>query len=204
MGLVDRAKESRRARRRRRPARAPGRRATGRRARGLRRRWNALAQELGHVVVRQHDGEPGLEPEVERLVAEIRAVTAEIAGLQTLLGRGRGCADRGACRPRRRLQRDRAGQSRRAERAAGLHGHPHRARHQPPPHRAVPGDDMGAGAQGPAAGDRRDRRAVGRLHAHRDPGGPQQSEADVQTAHHPALHADRGGRARSATRASGR
>lgn len=48
---------------------------------GMTRRSNALAEELGHVVVRQHDGEPGLEGEVERLVTEIRAVRAEIAGL---------------------------------------------------------------------------------------------------------------------------
>lgn len=80
MGLVDTAKDA--------AARAAGvarRGAEGARDKarelGLTRRSDALAEELGHVVVRQHDGEPGLEPEVERLVAEIRAVKAEIAGL---------------------------------------------------------------------------------------------------------------------------
>ena len=48
---------------------------------GLRKRMNALAEELGHVVVRQRDGEPGLDAEVDRLVSEIRAVRAEIAAL---------------------------------------------------------------------------------------------------------------------------
>lgn len=47
----------------------------------LKRRQNALAEELGHVVVRQHEGESGLDGEVERLVAEIRAVKSEMAGL---------------------------------------------------------------------------------------------------------------------------
>ena len=47
----------------------------------LKRRQNALAEELGHVVVRQHEGEAGLDGEVERLVQEIRAVKAEIGGL---------------------------------------------------------------------------------------------------------------------------
>ncbi len=49
---------------------------------GLRRRANVLAQQLGLVVVRQHEGEAGLDGEVERLVGEIRAVNAEIAGLE--------------------------------------------------------------------------------------------------------------------------
>lgn len=48
---------------------------------GLKRRQNALAEDLGHVVVRQHDGESGLDAEVERLVSEIRALAAEIAAL---------------------------------------------------------------------------------------------------------------------------
>jgi hypothetical protein len=47
----------------------------------LKRRQNTLAEELGHVVVRQHDGESGLDAEVERLVSEIRAAAAEIAAL---------------------------------------------------------------------------------------------------------------------------
>lgn len=80
MGLVDRSKDA--ARRAADVAQKGAEQARDRAQElGLRRRWNALAQELGHVVVRQHDGEPGLEPEVERLVTEIRAVRAEIAGL---------------------------------------------------------------------------------------------------------------------------
>ena len=47
----------------------------------LRRRLNALAEELGHVVVRQRDGETGLDAEVDRLVSEIRAARAEIEAL---------------------------------------------------------------------------------------------------------------------------
>lgn len=44
----------------------------------LRRKMNGLAEELGHVVVRQRDGEAGLDAEVDRLVSEIRAVRAEM------------------------------------------------------------------------------------------------------------------------------
>ena len=47
----------------------------------LNRRRKALAEELGHVVVRQQDGEAGLDGEVQRLTQEIQAVKAEIAGL---------------------------------------------------------------------------------------------------------------------------
>ncbi len=49
---------------------------------GLRRRMNALAEDLGHVVVRQRDGEAGLDAEVDRLVSEIRAARAEIEALE--------------------------------------------------------------------------------------------------------------------------
>ncbi|WP_217923282.1 hypothetical protein [Miltoncostaea oceani] len=49
---------------------------------GLRRRMNALAEDLGHVVVRQRDGESGLDAEVDRLVSEIRAARAEIEALE--------------------------------------------------------------------------------------------------------------------------
>lgn len=80
MGLVDKAKDA--ARRAADVAQKGAEEARDKAQElGLKRRSNALAEELGHVVVRQHDGEPGLEPEVERLVAEIRAVRAEIAGL---------------------------------------------------------------------------------------------------------------------------
>jgi hypothetical protein len=43
---------------------------------------NALAEDLGHVVVRQRDGESGLDAEVDRLVSEIRAARAEIEALE--------------------------------------------------------------------------------------------------------------------------
>jgi len=48
----------------------------------LRRRLGALSGELGDVVFRQREGEAGLEPEVDRLVDEMRAVRAEIAALE--------------------------------------------------------------------------------------------------------------------------
>lgn len=48
----------------------------------LRRKLNGQAEELGHVVVRQRDGEAGLDAEVDRLVSEIRATRAEIEALE--------------------------------------------------------------------------------------------------------------------------
>jgi hypothetical protein len=48
----------------------------------LKRKMNGLAEELGHVVVRQRDGEAGLDAEVDRLVSEIRAVRAEMEALE--------------------------------------------------------------------------------------------------------------------------
>jgi hypothetical protein len=47
----------------------------------LRRKANGYAEELGYLVVRQRDGEAGLDGEVDRLVAEIRAIEAEIKAL---------------------------------------------------------------------------------------------------------------------------
>jgi hypothetical protein len=47
----------------------------------LKRRLNALAEDLGHIVFRQREGETGLDAEVDRLVAEMRGVRAEIEGL---------------------------------------------------------------------------------------------------------------------------
>ena len=47
----------------------------------LKRRLNALAEDLGHVVFRQREGETGLDAEVDRLVSEMRGVRAEIEGL---------------------------------------------------------------------------------------------------------------------------
>ncbi len=48
---------------------------------GLKRRQNALAQDLGYLVVRQRDGESGLDAEIDRVVAEVKAVQAEIDAL---------------------------------------------------------------------------------------------------------------------------
>jgi hypothetical protein len=81
MGLVESAKDVA-ARAAEAAQRGAGEARDKARELGLKRRGDALAEELGHAVVRQHDGEAGLEPEVERLVAEIRAVRAEIAGLE--------------------------------------------------------------------------------------------------------------------------
>jgi hypothetical protein len=47
----------------------------------LKRRQNALAEDLGHVVFRQREGETGLDAEVDRLVSEMRGVRAEIEAL---------------------------------------------------------------------------------------------------------------------------
>jgi hypothetical protein len=47
----------------------------------LKRRLNGLAEDLGHVVFRQREGETGLDAEVDRLVSEMRGVRAEIEGL---------------------------------------------------------------------------------------------------------------------------
>jgi hypothetical protein len=44
----------------------------------LRRRLNAAAEELGHVVYRQKNGETGLDAEVDRLVSEMRGLRAEL------------------------------------------------------------------------------------------------------------------------------
>lgn len=50
-------------------------------ARGLKRRQASLARDLGETVYRGREGEAGLEPEIERLVEEMRVVRAEIAAL---------------------------------------------------------------------------------------------------------------------------
>jgi len=44
----------------------------------LQRKLNASAEELGHVVYRQHQGMRGLDDEVNRLVTEMKALQAEI------------------------------------------------------------------------------------------------------------------------------
>jgi len=48
----------------------------------LKRKINGLAEEIGHIVVRQKGGEAGLDGEVDRLVSEIRAAEAEIKALE--------------------------------------------------------------------------------------------------------------------------
>lgn len=77
MGLVDRAKDAAR-----RAGDAAQKGADQAREKGqelaLRRRYNALAQDLGQIVFRQHEGESGLDAEVERLVSEMRGVRAEL------------------------------------------------------------------------------------------------------------------------------
>lgn len=77
MGLIDRAKDVAKkaedlARKGANEARDKGEEMK------LRRRLNALAEELGHVTYRQHDGLPGLDDEVTRLVGEMRALRDEI------------------------------------------------------------------------------------------------------------------------------
>jgi hypothetical protein len=77
MGLLDRAKDTAR-----RASEAAQRGADQAREKGqelaLKRRHNALAQDLGHIVFRQREGEGGLDAEVERLVGEMRALRDEI------------------------------------------------------------------------------------------------------------------------------
>ena len=79
MGLLDRAKDTAR-----RATEVAQRGADTAREKGqelaLKRRHNALAQDLGHIVFRQREGEGGLDAEVERLVGEMRALRDEIEG----------------------------------------------------------------------------------------------------------------------------
>ncbi len=48
----------------------------------LKRRINAAAEEIGHLVLRQKNGEAGLDAEIDRLVGEVRAAEAEIKELE--------------------------------------------------------------------------------------------------------------------------
>jgi hypothetical protein len=43
----------------------------------LKRKFNGLAEELGTLVFRQREGETGLEPEIDRVVGEMREVAAQ-------------------------------------------------------------------------------------------------------------------------------
>jgi hypothetical protein len=81
MGLVDKAKD---AAKRAADAAQKGAGEARDKAQemGLKRRQNALAQDLGHLVVRQRDGESGLDAEIDRMVGEIKAVQAEIDALE--------------------------------------------------------------------------------------------------------------------------
>lgn len=77
MGLMDRAKDAARqaaevAQRGLDDAKDAGQRVT------LKRRLSGLAEELGHTVFRQRAGETGLDAEVDRLISEMTAVTAEM------------------------------------------------------------------------------------------------------------------------------
>ncbi len=47
----------------------------------LKRRQKALASDLGQIVLRQREGETGLDAEIDRLVTEMRGVRAEIEAL---------------------------------------------------------------------------------------------------------------------------
>jgi hypothetical protein len=77
MGLVDKAREAAK-----RASDAAQKGATEAREKAhemtLKRRLNALAEDLGHVVFRQREGEMALDAEIDRLVAEMRAVRAEM------------------------------------------------------------------------------------------------------------------------------
>ncbi|MCB0882213.1 MAG: hypothetical protein KDC33_08370 [Thermoleophilia bacterium] len=47
----------------------------------VKRKATAVAAELGDAVYRQRNGEAGLEPEVDRLVDELRSLRAELERL---------------------------------------------------------------------------------------------------------------------------
>ncbi len=47
----------------------------------LKRKLGGLAEDLGQTVFRQAEGEGGLEAEIDRLVAEMRGIQAEIDGV---------------------------------------------------------------------------------------------------------------------------
>ncbi|MFN8110440.1 MAG: hypothetical protein U0Y82_11445 [Thermoleophilia bacterium] len=47
----------------------------------MRRRLSGLVHDLGAAVLRQREGEAGLEAEIDRLVEEIRALKSELTAL---------------------------------------------------------------------------------------------------------------------------
>lgn len=80
MGLVDKAKDA--ARRAQEAAqKGAGEARDKAQELSLKRRLNGLAEDLGHIVFRQREGETGLDAEVDRLVSEMRGVRAEIEAL---------------------------------------------------------------------------------------------------------------------------
>lgn len=80
MGLVDKARE---AAKRAADAAQKGAEEARDKAQelSLKRRQNALAQDLGYLVVRQRNGESGLDAEIDRVASEVQAVQAEIDAL---------------------------------------------------------------------------------------------------------------------------
>lgn len=48
----------------------------------LKRKFDALAKDLGQIVFRQREGEGGLDVEIDRLVGEMRGVRAELDALE--------------------------------------------------------------------------------------------------------------------------
>ena len=80
MGLVDKAKD---AAKRAADAAQKGAEEARDKAQelGLKRRQNALAQDLGYLVVRQRGGESGLAVENARMVGEVQAGQAAIDAL---------------------------------------------------------------------------------------------------------------------------
>jgi len=80
MGLVDKARDA--AKRAQEAAqKGAGEARDKAQELSLKRRLNALAEDLGHIVFRQREGETGLDAEVDRLVSEMRGVRAEIEAL---------------------------------------------------------------------------------------------------------------------------
>lgn len=49
----------------------------------LKRKFNGLAEELGTLVFRQREGETGLEPEIDRVIGEMRGVGAQLDAVDT-------------------------------------------------------------------------------------------------------------------------
>ena len=47
----------------------------------LKRKLNSAAEELGHLVYRQRQGEAGLEHDIDRALSEMRGIAAEIDDL---------------------------------------------------------------------------------------------------------------------------